>query len=293
MKHSAKHHKTMEIEAAAQIFAALSQETRLAALRLLVGAGARGLPAGEISGRLGLPVSTASFHLAALEHAGLLQATRQSRNIRYSARYAALRASLRFLAETYCDGRSELSENLARLLPEEEERAVGPAFNVLFLCMRNSARSLMAEAILRDLGRGRFNVYSAGSAPAAAPLPEVLEKLRALGHDTAALHSKSWHLFTGPAAPRLDFVIALCDVLDGQICPDFGDAALTASWPLPDPTKFSGNATERAILISELYASLRRRLEIFANLSFAALDRMALKARLDEIGDAASAFRRK
>jgi arsenate reductase len=260
-------------------------------LHLLGEVGASGLPAGEISVRLGLSGSTASFHLAALEHAGLLQATRKSRSIRYATRYAALRSTLLFLAKTCCGGQSWLSEDVARFFPDEEDQAVSPSFNVLFLCTRNSARSLMAEAILRDLGRSRFNVYSAGSAPAAVPLPEVLEKLRALGHDTTTLHCKSWHLFTGPVAPRLDFVIALCDVLDGQICPDFGDSALTASWPLPDPTKFSGNATERAILISELYASLRRRLEIFANLSFAALDRMALKARLDEIGDAALAYR--
>lgn len=274
----------MEIDDAVQILAALSQETRLAVLRLLVTAGPNGLPAGDISGKLGLPASTASFHLAALERAGLLQATRQSRHILYAVRFAALRELLSFLTDTCCGGRPELCGDMARLLPNEESQTMTPTFNVLFLCTHNSARSLIAEAILRSLGGGRFNAYSAGSDPAAAPMPEVVEKLRALGHETAALHSKSWNLFASPTAPRLDFVIALCDVLHGQTCPDFGQTALTASWPLPDPAKFSGNAAERATLLNELYASLRRRLEIFVSLPFASLDRIAMKARLDEIG---------
>jgi ArsR family transcriptional regulator, arsenate/arsenite/antimonite-responsive transcriptional repressor / arsenate reductase (thioredoxin) len=274
----------MEIDTAAQIFAALAQETRLAVLRLLVGAGPNGLPAGDISGQLGLPASTASFHLAALERAGLLQATRQSRHIRYAVRFVALRALLSFLTDTCCAGRPELCGDLALLLPLEESHVMTAAFNVLFLCTHNSARSLIAEAILRDLGAGRFNSYSAGSDPVSAPMPEVIEKLRALGHDTSCLQSKSWNLFAGPTAPRLDFVIALCDVLHGQTCPDFGPLALTASWPLPDPAKFSGNAAERATLLNELYASLRRRLGIFVSLPFASLDRIAMKARLDEIG---------
>ena len=94
-----------------------------------------------------------------------------------------------------------------------------PAFNVLFLCTRNSARSIMAEAILRQLGGARFNVYSAGSDPADAPMPQVLEKLHALGHDISDLRSKSWNEFSGPDAPRMDFVIALCDTLDGPVLP--------------------------------------------------------------------------
>ncbi len=105
-----------------------------------------------------------------------------------------------------------------------------------------------------------------------------------LGHDVSGLRSKSWNEFTGPTAPRMDFVITLCDTLHGQVCPDFGDLAVTGAWPLPDPAKFTGSAVERATLLNELYASLRRRIEIFASLPFASLDRMAIKARLDEIG---------
>jgi protein-tyrosine-phosphatase/DNA-binding transcriptional ArsR family regulator len=274
----------MESKDAAALFAALAQESRLDLLRLLLAQGATGLPAGEIASRIGLPASTASFHLAALERAGLIQATRQGRQIVYAARLFALRGLFGFLAESCCGGQPELCGDLARLFPQEESPAMTPAFNVLFLCTRNSARSILAEAILTQIGGARFRAFSAGSDPAAAPMPEVLEKLAALGHDVSSLHAKSWDAFTGPDAPRMDFVIALCDVLDGQICPDFGATAVTAAWPLPDPAKFTGNAAERSALLNELYASLRRRLEIFASLPFASLDRIALHKRLDEIG---------
>jgi arsenate reductase len=120
-------------------------------------------------------------------------------------------------------------------------------------------------------------------------VPEVLAKLRALGHDVERLRCKSWDEFTGPNAPRMDFVITLCDVLQGQQCPDFGERPVTGAWPLPDPAKFMGSEVERATMINELYGMIRRRLEIFVNLPYASLDRMALKKRLDEIGDSARA----
>jgi arsenate reductase len=221
-----------------------------------------------------------------MERAGLTQATRQGRHIIHAVRFAALRELIVFLTETCCSGRPELCGDISRLLPDipEENASMAPAFNVLFLCTRNSGRSIIAEAILKSLGGGKFNAYSAGSDPADAPMPEVLEKLRALGHDVSALRSKSWNEFTGPQAPRMDFVIALCDTLDGQTCPDFGDKALTGAWPLPDPAKFSGSPAERSTLLNELYSSLHRRLGIFVSLPFASLDRMAVRARLDEIG---------
>ena len=161
---------------------------------------------------------------------------------------------------------------------------MSPAFNVLFLCRHNSARSIMAEAVLKRIGGTRFRAWSAGSEPVPDPNPEVLAKLRAFGHDTTGLRSKSWHEFTGPNAPQMDFVITLCDALDGPACPDFGDLVVTGAWPLPDPARFAGSALERASLLNELYAGLERRLGIFVALPFAALDRMALKRRLDDIG---------
>jgi protein-tyrosine-phosphatase/DNA-binding transcriptional ArsR family regulator len=277
----------METVGAAAIFGALGQESRLGVLRLLLTAMPAGLPAGELADRLTMPASTASFHLSALEKAGLVESARQGRQVIYFVRLRLLRELLGFLTEACCGGQPELCAELVNLLPPEPEEALGvaPSFNVLFLCTRNSARSIMAEAILAKSGRGRFRAYSAGSDPAGSPMPEVLAKLRAVGNETTGLHSKSWERFVGPDAPHMDFVIALCDTLDGQACPEFGDAPLTAKWGMPDPAKFAGSPIECSTMLNELYASLYRRITIFINLPFAKLERMALKARLDEIGE--------
>ncbi|WP_431272782.1 hypothetical protein [Dankookia sp. P2] len=120
-------------------------------------------------------------------------------------------------------------------------------------------------------------------------MPEVVEKLQALGHDISGLRCKSWNEFTHGEAPRMDFVIALCDTLRGQHCPDFGDHAITASWPLPGPAQSSPvrrGTTERALLLNELYASLHRRIGIFTSLPIASLDRMSLRHRLNDLGEA-------
>jgi arsenate reductase len=267
------------------MLAALAQETRLALLRLLFTHGASGLAAGEIAGHLGVPSSTLSFHLSAMEREGLLVATRQGRRIVYAVRLIGMRDLLGFLTETCCAGQPGLCGDIAGLLPViSEDPSMTPSFNVLFLCTANSARSIMAEAILNTAGAGRFRAWSAGSAPAAAPQPKVLEKLAALGHDISGLWSKSWDTFMRADAPRMDFVIALCDMLEGQTCPDFGDRAVTGAWPLPDLMKFTGSAVEQAALLNELYAALDRRIRTFISLPFAALDRMAVGKRLDEIG---------
>lgn len=280
----------METRQAAGMLAALAQETRLDLLRLLFACGASGLAAGEIAARLGVPPSTLSFHLAAMEREGLLTATRQGRSIVYAVRVLGMRDLLGFLTETCCAGQPGLCGDIAGLLPAVNEApAMTPSFNVLFLCTANSARSIMAEAILNTVGAGRFRAWSAGSAPAERPQAAVIAGLAALGHEVSGLRSKSWTEFMGPAAPRMDFVIALCDMLEGQRCPDFGDRAVTGAWPLPDPMKFSGGAVEQAALLNELYAALDRRIRIFISLPFAALDRMAVGKRLDEIGAAVRA----
>lgn len=276
----------MDTERAAEAFAALAQQTRLALVRRLMTHGASGLPAGAIAQAMDLPASTLSFHLTALERAGLLHATRHGRQVIYAVRIAGLRALLAFLTATCCGDRPELCGDLGRLLPDpDQEPRMTRTFTVLFLCAANSARSIMAEAILEKVGAGRFRAYSAGPAPAPHPLPEVIEKLTALGHDVSRLRSKSWDEFTGPDAPRLDLVIGLCDTLHGHACPDFGARAITGSWPLPDPAKFTGSPAERNTLMNELYASLRRRIELFTALPVAQLDRIAIKRRLNEIGD--------
>jgi len=277
----------METGDATRIFGALAQESRLGVLRLLLTAGPSGLAAGELADRLGVPGSTTSFHLSALERAGLIGATRQGRQLIYAVRIAVLRDLLVFLTEACCGGRPELCGDISELLPPlpEESTSMTPAFNVLFLCTHNSARSIMAEAILAKVGGDRFHAYSAGSEPGAHPMPEVIDKLRALGHEISRLHCKSWGVFTGPEAPRMDFLITLCDTENNQACPDFGDKVVTGAWSLPDPAMFNGSNAERSAMLNELYASLYRRIMIFINLPFDKLERMALKLRLDEIGE--------
>jgi arsenate reductase len=276
----------MDASHAAAAFTALGQATRLELMRTLLAAGPSGLPAGAIAAQLAIPASTLSFHLRALEGAGLVAATRQGRHLIYAVQLARLRALLAFLAEACCGGDPARCGDLARLFDPETPRMPDRVFTVLFLCTRNSARSIMAEAILNRIGGGRFRALSAGSEPSpAGPLPEVLSQLKALGHDVSPLRSKSWDAFAGAGAPRIDFVIALCDTLAGQACPDFGETVITAAWPLPDPAKFSGSAPERATLLNELYAALHRRLSLLVSLPVAALDRIALQSRLDELAD--------
>jgi arsenate reductase len=284
----------MDEEKATLALSALAQPTRLRVFRRLVRAGQAGLPAGEIADGEAVPHNTMSTHLAILVRAGLLRSRRDSRSMIYAVNLAGTRAFLTYLVSDCCGGRPEFCVPLVEIAEQMTaaydryqplaEAGEGRVFNVLFLCTANSARSIMAEVVLNELGRGRFRGFSAGSHPAAKPMPAALARLRGLGHDVSGVRSKSWQEFLTPGAPRMDFVIALCDILEGQSCPEFGRNALTVSWALPDPAKFSGDAAERATMFNELYASLRRRIEIFINLPLASLDRRALRARLDQIG---------
>jgi arsenate reductase len=276
--------------AAIDTFASLAQPTRLTAVRRLLAAYPAAVPAGELARACEAPHNTMSGHLGILVRAGLVQVERAGRSMNYRADPRALRRMMRFLTKDCCNGRPDLCGGFAKVEADADEspagRAVVPAFNVLFLCTRNSARSIIAEAALRKVGGDRFNAYSAGSQPARHPMPEVLGQLGRLGYDVTGLRSKSWNEFNGPSAPRIDFAIALCDTPRGQACPDFGEKQMTAAWPLPDPAAFKGSPAERAVLLNELIGMVRRRLEIFTSLPFASLDRMALKKRLDQIGDA-------
>jgi len=157
-------------------------------------------------------------------------------------------------------------------------------FNVLFLCTRNSARSIMAEAILNRIGQGRFRAFSAGSHPGEAPLPEVCDLLQRSGFDTSNLYSKSWDAFAGADAPALDFVFTLCDSAAGETCPVWPGQPMTAHWPFDDPARASGTAAERRAILADVFRQINHRLGIFTNLPLATLDRMSLQRRLDDLG---------
>jgi len=164
--------------------------------------------------------------------------------------------------------------------------AMQKPLNVLFLCTHNSARSVIAEAILNRLGAGRFKAYSAGSQPSGKVHPYASDLLEKLNYDTSSLRSKSWEEFTGPEAPDLDFVFTVCDNAANEVCPVWPGQPISAHWGLPDPSAAEGNDSERHFAFADTHRMLYQRISIFTNLPLASLDKLSLQKRLDEIGRA-------
>jgi arsenate reductase len=158
------------------------------------------------------------------------------------------------------------------------------SYNVLFLCTGNSARSIIAEALMNRLGEGRFRAYSAGSFPKGEVNPHTFPILKGLGFDPAGFRSKSWAEFAGADAPPLDFVFTVCDNAAGEICPIWPGKPTTAHWGVPDPAAVEGSKAEIAAAFGETARQLRNRIALFLALPLAKLDRMSLQARLREIG---------
>lgn len=156
--------------------------------------------------------------------------------------------------------------------------------NVLFLCTGNSARSIMAEAILNRLGAGKFKAYSAGSHPTGQINPYALNLLRKMNFDVSGLRSKSWDEFAGPDAPKLDFVFTVCDDAANEVCPIWPGQPMTAHWGLPDPAKAQGSDAEKAFAFDDCFRMLYQRISIFVSLPFEALSKLSLQRQLDEIG---------
>jgi len=157
-------------------------------------------------------------------------------------------------------------------------------YNVLFLCTGNSARSIMAEAILAREGRPRFRAFSAGSYPAGSVNPYALDLLEQFNHPTADLHSKSWDVFTGPDAPQMDFVFTVCDKAAGEVCPIWPGHPASAHWPFEDPEAFEGSEAEKRALFARVYSDFANRISTFISLPIASRDKLSLQKRLDEIG---------
>jgi protein-tyrosine-phosphatase len=157
-------------------------------------------------------------------------------------------------------------------------------FNVLFLCTGNSARSILAEAILNTLGSGKFRAFSAGSQPKGTVNPHTLALLKSLGHETAGLRSKSWSEFARPGAPALDFVFTVCDNAAGEACPLWPGQPMTAHWGVPDPAEATGSDAEVAFAFRDAYRMLHQRIAVFTSLPIRSLDSLSLQRRLIEIG---------
>jgi arsenate reductase (thioredoxin) len=155
-------------------------------------------------------------------------------------------------------------------------------FNVLFLCTANSARSIIAAAILNKAGAGKFCAYSAGSNPKGKVHPETIRLLQSLGYDTSGFRSKSWDEFT--AAPKFDFVFTVCDNAAAEACPLWPGQPMTAHWGVPDPTHATGSPAEIALAFKDTFRMLNQRIKIFTSLPLRAFDKPTLQTKLKEIG---------
>jgi arsenate reductase len=157
-------------------------------------------------------------------------------------------------------------------------------FNILFLCTGNSARSILAESIVNQLGAGRFKGFSAGSQPKGQVHPYAIDLLASLGFPAGGMHSKSWEVFAAAGAPHMDFVFTVCDSAAGEACPIWPGQPMTAHWGVPDPAAVEGSELEKRAAFREAFTALENRIRLFISLPFASLDRMALQQRLDAIG---------
>ena len=156
-------------------------------------------------------------------------------------------------------------------------------FNVLFLCTHNSARSVMAEALLNTIGAGRFHAFSAGSMPSGRINPFALEKCKSLGYLTDDLRSKTWDEFATPGAPAMDIIITVCDDAAGEVCPVWPGHPATAHWGFPDPSRVEGDDAAKRAAFDQVFHAIRRRIDLLVNLPLEKLERLALAAELKRI----------
>ena len=278
----------METSSVVAALSALANEHRLQLFRLLMARGPSGMAAGAIAEAVGISPSSLSFHVGALERAGLLRSWRVQRNVIYSVDIEGMRRVLAFLTEECCDGHPETCGDLAgpwgQACGTETERMSDKVYNVLFLCTGNSARSVLAEAILNRAGAGRFRAFSAGSHPKGAVHPYALDLLRNQNLPVDGLRSKSWDEFAVAGAPEMHFVFTVCDDAAAEVCPIWPGQPISAHWGVPDPAAAGGSEAERRFAFADAFRMLGNRISIFVSLPMHSLDRLALQERLDAIG---------
>jgi protein-tyrosine-phosphatase/DNA-binding transcriptional ArsR family regulator len=271
----------MEQNRAARGFTSLGHPDRLAVFRLLMRFAPQGVRPTEIAEALGLKPNTLSHHLADLMSAGLVGVERQGRSLYYSVDLEATEGLIGYLALNVGRARPDL---LDPLLTARKDAAMRDTdFDMLFICSGNSARSIFAEALLRDLGKGKFQAFSAGTLPSSMLNPFALEILKRNGHDTSGLRSKHISEFQKPDSIVMDFVFTVCDTAAAEECPPWPGQPITGHWGLPDPVKASGTDAEKALVFAQTYAALRRRIMTFVELPFESLSRMSLQTRVDAI----------
>lgn len=272
----------MESEKAIHALSALAHDTRLEIFRRLIRRGPEGLTAGSLAEQLNIPPSTLSHHLSQLERAGLLKSWRVQRQIFYAADYGGTRAFLAFLTQDCCGGRPEICAGLdveGTGLPADQK-----PYHVLFIGTGNAARSIMAESILKKEGQGKFVAHSAGRHPAGGVDPFTLDLLASFDYPTQDLRPKSWDEFTREDAPRMDFIFTVCDEAAAEPGPAWPGRPIIAHWPFPDPVAFQGPEVEKRAVFLDVFRQIDRRIGVFVNLPFRALDDMSLRSSLAEMG---------
>jgi protein-tyrosine-phosphatase/DNA-binding transcriptional ArsR family regulator len=268
-------------------FATLGHPGRLAVFRLLMRFAPQGVRPTEIAEALGLKQNTLSHHLADLTASGLVGVERQGRSLLYSVDLDATEGLVGYLALDIGRARPDLLAPLLSLQKDVAQMAathLDTDLDVLFICSGNSARSIFAEVLLRDLGKGKFQAFSAGTRPGTALNPFALEVLERNGHDTSSLRSKHISEFQQPGSIVMDFVFTVCDTAAAEECPPWPGQPITGHWGMPDPVKATGTDAEKALVFAQTYAALRRRITAFVELPFDSLSRLSLQSRVDAIG---------
>jgi ArsR family transcriptional regulator, arsenate/arsenite/antimonite-responsive transcriptional repressor / arsenate reductase (thioredoxin) len=280
--HHFRYSGNMESNRASHAFATLGHPDRLAVFRLLMRFAPQGVRPTEIARCLGLKQNTLSHHLADLTASGLVKVERRGRSLFYAADLRTTDGLIGYLALDVGRARPDL---LTSLLADTQEPAMRDTdFDVLFICSGNSARSIFAEALLRDLGRGKFQAFSAGTKPNTELNPIALDVLQRNSHDISELRSKHISEFQQPGAITMDFVFTVCDTAAAEECPPWQGQPITGHWGLPDPVKATGTEAEKALVFAETYAVLRRRIMAFVALPFDSLSRMSLQSHVDALG---------
>ena len=262
----------------------LGHPQRLAVFRLLMRRYPDRVPATELAQALGLKPNTLSTYVNALMHAGLVTQERVGTSLRYAIHMEAARETIDYLIIDCCRGRPEICSPDLYPTPLGETAMSDRKFNVLFICTGNSARSIFAESILRDMAGDRFVAYSAGTKPRSELNPFALQVLEQKGHDVSVLRSKNISEFQGGGAPKFDFVFTVCNQAANEECPSWQGQPVTAHWGLPDPVKVEGSDAEKNLAFHQAYGALRNRMTGFTNLPMASLDRMSLQEAIDELG---------
>ena len=261
----------------------LGHPQRLALFRLLMRRHPDRVPATELAQALKLKPNTLSNYVNALMHADLVTQERVGTSLRYAIHMDTARETIDYLLHDCCRGRPEVCSPRTSIGLGGNSSMADRKYNALFICTGNSARSILAESILRNEAGDRIVAYSAGTKPRSALNPFALDILERKGHDTSVLEAKNVSVFQRENAPDFDFVFTVCNQAANEECPAWTGQPVSAHWGMPDPVKVEGSNAEKSLAFHESYGALLNRIKAFVALPIASLDRIALQKAVDYI----------